>query len=114
MEDMPNRIREQRLGRKWTLEQLAEKVGCSLVQISDLERGRRQLNDNWLKRIAVALDVSVGDLLLERDNSLSLSVHERDMVMRYRAADPATQDKIRQLIDVMTPANGNGKGAAAA
>jgi transcriptional regulator with XRE-family HTH domain len=33
MEQMPNRIRELRKARGWTLEQLADKIGCGVTML---------------------------------------------------------------------------------
>lgn len=52
----PNRIRELREARGFTLEELAGRVGTTNQQISHLELGKRQLTVDWLRRLAVALD----------------------------------------------------------
>src|SRR6187401_569620 len=54
---MPNRIRELRVARKLTMATLADRVGTSEQQISRIERGHRRLTDDWMRRIATALDV---------------------------------------------------------
>jgi transcriptional regulator with XRE-family HTH domain len=60
---MRNRVREFREMRGWTLEQLAEKSGLSVSQISKLERNKRGWSVTSLDKIATALGVQVGELL---------------------------------------------------
>ena len=52
---MENRIKELRKAQGLTLQELAEKVGTSNQQISQLETGRRRLNVDWLERLSGAL-----------------------------------------------------------
>lgn len=57
-DDSPNRIRELRKGRGWTLEHLADHVGTTPKQLSRLERGERNLTQDWMLRISEALGTS--------------------------------------------------------
>ena len=59
---LANRIRELRKARGWTLRTLGDRVGLSVQQISNLERGNRRLNDQWMQRIAEAFSVRPQDL----------------------------------------------------
>ncbi len=52
---MENRIREIRAQRGFTVQQLAERLGCSYQQVTRLERGQRRLSQEWMERIATAL-----------------------------------------------------------
>jgi len=56
------RIRELRLERGVTQEDLAYKIGISLTHMGYLERGQRNLNIDKVFRIAKALKVKPGDL----------------------------------------------------
>lgn len=56
-------VREARLGRGWTQEVLAERSGLSVVQISRVERGVREIRLRTLLRLLVALEAKPGDLL---------------------------------------------------
>ena len=61
---MRNRVRELRLQRGWTLEQLAERAGLSLGQVSKIETGQRGWSVQSLQKIAKALGCkSVAELL---------------------------------------------------
>lgn len=93
--DLPNRIRELRKARGWTLERLADKLNCGITMISDLERGERELTYHWMKRLARAFKVQPADLLLPADNSQSLSAEEHELVALYQQGDEGQR---RQLL----------------
>jgi len=61
----PNRIRQWRDARRWTLAELARRVGTSAQQMGRLEAGTRRLTQDWMVRIAGALAVMPQDLLPE-------------------------------------------------
>jgi transcriptional regulator with XRE-family HTH domain len=62
---MANRIKELRGLRGLTLQQVADAAGTTLQQIQRLENGHRRLTDDWMRRIAPALNVHPAALLLE-------------------------------------------------
>lgn len=94
MNDLPNRIRELRKARQWTLERMADKLNCGITMVSDLERGERELTYHWMKRLARVLKVQPADLLLSADNSQSLSAEERDWLDTFQRADPAQRQQL--------------------
>ncbi len=53
------RVRQARKNRKWTQAQLAEAVGCSTANITNIERAKTKLSLNMLLGIAEALEVGV-------------------------------------------------------
>ena len=62
MEKVGHRIREERLKRQLTLEQLAERTGLSKSFLSQAERGQTQASISSLKKIASQLGISVVQL----------------------------------------------------
>ena len=61
---MRNRVRELRLKRRWTLEQLSERAGLSVGQLSKIETGNRGWSVKSLQKIADAMGLdSMADLL---------------------------------------------------
>lgn len=56
-------IKDWRLYRQMTLEQVATTCSATRSQISRLESGERRLTLDWLEKIAAALDVAPNDLL---------------------------------------------------
>ncbi|HKH64239.1 MAG TPA: helix-turn-helix transcriptional regulator [Solirubrobacterales bacterium] len=57
------RVRALRLGKEWTQEQLADKAGLNLGQISRIERGVREVRLTTVLTLIVALEVTPDDLL---------------------------------------------------
>lgn len=59
-----NRLRKLRLRAEIaTQKELAERTGIAPSIISDLERGRREMNPSWAMRIAEAVGTSWEDLV---------------------------------------------------
>jgi transcriptional regulator with XRE-family HTH domain len=56
-------VRVARLEREWTQERLAHESGLAVVQISRIERGKREVRLTTLLRLLKALDVSPERLL---------------------------------------------------
>jgi len=98
---LPNRIRELRTARGLSQKAVARKAQCSIVQVSDLERGNRRLTLAWMKRIAKALGVQPGEILFEQDNSGNLSKEEIDLVRRYRNGSQEQRWMISQIARVI-------------
>jgi transcriptional regulator with XRE-family HTH domain len=57
------RLRQLRLAREWTQEQLAEAAGITSTYTSDLERGEKVPSLSILLRLARAFDMPVAELL---------------------------------------------------
>ena len=60
--DLGQRIREERQGRQWTLEQFSEKTGLSKSFLSQIERGNTEASITSLKKIAAQFGYSVVNL----------------------------------------------------
>jgi transcriptional regulator with XRE-family HTH domain len=56
-------VRAARLERGWTQEDLAAKSGLATVQVSRIERGRREVRLTTLLRLAAALGAAPNELL---------------------------------------------------
>jgi transcriptional regulator with XRE-family HTH domain len=76
------RVRQLRLERALTQEQLAERAGMHWTYISGVERGRRNPSLNVLGQLAGALGLSLADLLT--------GVDQGSKPLRRRADRPAT------------------------
>ena len=112
MEDMPNRILELRRAAGLSQEELGFRVGVSKMQISGMERGKRELSLGMMRRLAEALDVSPADLLCDEDNPMRLASEERVLLSRYRAADPDQQRNIERVTEALVPFNQRQRDAA--
>ena len=61
-DDYPNRIRDLREQRGWSLQKLGDAADTSAQQVSRLEKGERQLDFDWISRISSALGVRPWEL----------------------------------------------------
>lgn len=103
MAQFPNRIRELRMQVGWSQDLLADVVGCSKPQISDLERGNRRLDVEWMRRISKALGVLPADLLSKEDNPMRLDDKEREIIARYRAASSEGKEIVERVAETVKP-----------
>lgn len=62
MSRVAQRIRQARTERRWTLRDVAERVGCTFVHIHDVETGRRGGSPALLLRLARVLDISGSEI----------------------------------------------------
>ncbi len=56
-------VRAARKARGWTQERLAEETDLAVVQVSRIERGRREIRLSTLLRLVKALEISPNQLL---------------------------------------------------
>jgi len=56
-------VRAARIARGWTQEELAHRTGLATVQVSRIERGRREVRLTTLLRLVDALDLAPNELL---------------------------------------------------
>jgi XRE family aerobic/anaerobic benzoate catabolism transcriptional regulator len=63
------RVRDARVGRAWTLRELAERSGVSIRFLGQLEAGRANISVRRLAEIARAFDIPPAALLLDTDGS---------------------------------------------
>jgi transcriptional regulator with XRE-family HTH domain len=76
---------------------------CSKAQISDLERGNRGLDIDWMRRIAKALGVTPGELLSQDDNPLLPVGEEREIVERYRHGSAEQRGNLARVVEALIP-----------
>jgi transcriptional regulator with XRE-family HTH domain len=62
------RIRSLRKARGWSLDDLAERAGISLSQLSRIETGHRRISLDQLTAISVALGKSLDELVESPDD----------------------------------------------
>lgn len=76
------RIREVRNRLGVTQAELGSRIGCSEQQVQRMESGTRNVSLAWLRKIAVALDVHISELIEDGDG---LSQGEREIIAMLRA-----------------------------
>lgn len=79
-------------GEPMTQSQLARRMGIHSSVISELESGRKQLSDKWLRRVAEALNIQPGFLLFD-PKSANMEI--------VRAAMEVDPDQAEHAIDVL-------------
>lgn len=65
----PNRLRELRKQRGLSQAAIAERAGCTAVQIGHLENGKSAMTVHWMRKLAAILDVYPSDILLHSDRN---------------------------------------------
>jgi transcriptional regulator with XRE-family HTH domain len=65
-------VRELRVSKNLTQEELAEKCDTSAVYISEIERGIKNPSVNTLMVISSALDIKLSNLIIDLESNLNL------------------------------------------
>jgi transcriptional regulator with XRE-family HTH domain len=65
LETFGTNVREARKARGWTQEDLAHETGLAVVQVSRIERGKREIRLTTLLRLVDAFGVTANDLLAD-------------------------------------------------
>ena len=86
---MENRIKEFRKKRRFTQQELAEKVGVSQVQIGRLEKSTRTLDVDMLADIAKVLGCEVWELL-PKEMQPNITPEEMEILRAVRKAKEVT------------------------
>lgn len=97
------RIRDLRKERGWSLETLAGKVGVSAAHMSEIERGKKRLNDIMIEKLSVAFNVEPYEILSPRQDAddilqllSELSEEDRARVRAYADALALTSQRNRK------------------
>ncbi|WP_299144076.1 helix-turn-helix domain-containing protein [uncultured Tateyamaria sp.] len=105
------RIRELRNAKSWTLEEMAGKIGISTPHLSEIERGKKNLNNHLIERIASVLQIEHHELFVD-DRSLSdelaevqamfdeLSLERQTQLLEFARFLRAQQDSVDTEEDV--------------
>lgn len=89
-------LREWRIYKKLSQEDLAEKVGLSVPQISKIENGRQGLRQKRLQQFAVALNIDTADIFRAPESKPECELLEYVMAMA-----PARQFKALKVLKAM-------------
>lgn len=96
-----DRIREARLMRRMTQEQLAEKIGVAKSTLTGYEKGNREPNIPTLMKIMDALQVDANYLYQDEMGNLSelvVSLNERNLITKYRDLDDIGRKHVDTVI----------------
>jgi transcriptional regulator with XRE-family HTH domain len=92
------RIRAERLGRRLSLDQVANRAGVSRSMLSAVERGAKVPTVLVLDRIATALDSSIARLLGEQRSARVIVLHKEEQDL---ARDPSGWE--RRILSPVLP-----------
>lgn len=101
--EAPNRIRELRMAKGWSIQRLADAINMSKMNVSAIERGQVELNLAKMRLFARALGVAAADLLPRADNPLALSAEEIELIERLRQANDQSREQFDKVAEVMLP-----------
>ena len=94
------RIKEVRLNRGLTQDNLAEMVGCNTSHISNIENSYTKLSLNVLLAIANSLDTSVDYLLCNQVNDTSSALN-KEILRVLQTCDDGKKERILKMIELM-------------
>ena len=97
-----DRIREARLMRHMTQEQLSEKIGVAKSTLTGYEKGNREPNIPTLMKIMETLHVDANYLYQDEMGALSelvVSMAERDLITKYRDLDDRGKEHVSTMLN---------------
>lgn len=100
-----NKIKEARLAKKMTQDELAKQLGISKNAISNYENGvstpKLELLVSLMNALGVDANYIYGTGSGDND-SLRLTPPERSLILAYRRADTGTRAAVEKLLDLNT------------
>lgn len=96
-----NRIRDFRLARGWSMEDLAMRAGTDRQRIYQLEHGNARLNEDWMRRLATAFDIAPVDLLAPEDHGIILTDKELTIINMLRALPADKQALLPAFVNAL-------------
>ena len=94
------RIKNKRLEKNLTQEQLAEKVDLSAVYIGQIERGERKMTIQTLVKLANVLETSIEELLSDSTEG-NLNAKLNELLEVAKKLDISDLDKVINMIKAM-------------
>ncbi len=101
VKSLPERLRQARLHRGLSQENMADTLGISTTAYGDLERGRTEMTLSRLAAVGTALEIEVAELLgidggsvaLEKENQ---RLGQENLELRFRVA--LLERRLRALV----------------
>lgn len=94
------KIKEIRINRNLTQENIAEYVSCNVSHISNIENNHTKVSLNVLLGIANALNTSIDYLLADQYVNSSLAL-DNEILRAVKDFDNETKQKILKMIAIM-------------
>ncbi|HBM74243.1 MAG TPA: DNA-binding protein, partial [Clostridiaceae bacterium] len=97
MSRIGDRIKTARISKNVSLKELGRKCGVSQSYISDVESGKRIINDALIKRISSILDINLNEAMLE-DEEPSFDAEVSDQNTEPEGANIEWQSALSSII----------------
>jgi transcriptional regulator with XRE-family HTH domain len=97
----PNRIREIREAKGVSQAELARRANVTPSALNKVEMGKRGLDQQWMDRLAEALDVAPADLLPDHMNPDRLVGPEQALITLFRAADETQRQQLLAIANAL-------------
>ena len=98
---MSNRLREIRKAKGLSQERLAALADTTAGQISKLESKGDTLNINWMRRLAIPLNIKPSDLLIDDDVSVRLNNNEQVLLNTFQSLNRIGQQRLLNVASAM-------------
>ena len=95
--DIGKKIKELRVAKGLTQEQLAELAGVSLQHIGEIERGQGNPTLNSLVKLSDALDISLSELF-ENSEQYKSEKEMRDLL--HQLVEQSSEPGLKQLLSI--------------
>ena len=100
-----NRLRELRIGKKYSQEKLGKIIGCTSATISKYELEQRELDSATIRCLCDIFNCTADYLLCRSDSpSAKISEDEAALLRAYRAADEHTKAVVRLALEPFSAA----------
>ena len=96
-QEIGERIREARMARKMSQQELANKANISLPHISDIEHGKQSMKLVTFKRIIEALQVSA-DVILRANVPTVNQLYQSELSRIIEDCTPAELETLKRII----------------
>lgn len=94
------RIKDMRVSRGFTQENLAEMVGCNTSHISNIENNHTKVSLNVLLSIANSLHTSIDYLLSNQYDNSSLAL-DNEILRAIQNIDNTKKEKLIKMIEIL-------------
>ena len=100
-----NRLRELRIGKKYSQEKLGKIIGCTSATISKYELEQRELDSATIRCLCDIFNCTADYLLCRSDSpSAQITEEEAALLRAYRAADDHTKAVVRLALEPFSAA----------
>lgn len=100
-----NRLRELRIGKKYSQEKLGKIIGCTSATISKYELEQRELDSATIRCLCDIFNCTADYLLCRSDSpSAKITEDEAALLRAYRAADDHTKAVVRLALEPFSAA----------